>query len=341
MAKLMQDIALLTYSMEMQMQKLVIEPLTDVSMSVGATHLNDNSTADFSGNDQSIIPHLVIIDGLDECKGTQVQSRIITMLSSIVNMQSMHIQFLITSRPELKIRNTFSSTDHSVWTGLVLDDHYDPDKDINKYLQSEFSAIKRNHTLATSLSNDFNWPSQNDIGTLVKRSSGQFIYASSVIKYIHNDHRNPKQRLSTIIDLHPAGDLKGSPYAELDALYYFILLTATENMEDHKIMTSIFQAKLYTYDTTSQPKSVLGLSNFLGIDREALRLSLADLHSIMIIPDSDDSEIKFLHASFSDFLMDTQDQSNFSLQRKMHMSLLDIFAFLSFNTFSNLKKLMK
>ncbi|KAF8990208.1 hypothetical protein BDQ17DRAFT_1224530, partial [Cyathus striatus] len=112
---------------------------------------------------------LVIIDGLDECKDLQVQSRIITMIANIANHHSVPLQFLIVSRPELKIRNTFSSTDCSIWIKLVLDDHYKPDKDIETYLCSQFSV---------------NWPSQEDISTLVAKSSGQFIYASTVMKYI-------------------------------------------------------------------------------------------------------------------------------------------------------------
>ncbi|KAF8990209.1 hypothetical protein BDQ17DRAFT_1185281, partial [Cyathus striatus] len=70
------------------------------------------------------------------------------------------------------------------------------------------------------------------------------------------------------------------------------------------------------------PKSVLELSELFGIDVDTLRLSLTDLHSIMITPDSDDSEIRVSHASFSDFLKDPSRSKKFFIAKEMaHASL--------------------
>ncbi|KAF8986854.1 hypothetical protein BDQ17DRAFT_1548354 [Cyathus striatus] len=160
-SQLKQDSAVLTYAMEIQMQKLVIEPLQH-AMSLGCS--DDHSTSGIGG----VMPHLVIIDGLDECKEPHVQSRIINMIAEISNSQSSYFQFLIASRPELEIRTTFDSMDNLTWTGLVLNDDYDPDKDIKTYLQSEFSAIKRKHILKNVLQNGADWPSLEDISTLTK-----------------------------------------------------------------------------------------------------------------------------------------------------------------------------
>ncbi|KAF9000887.1 hypothetical protein BDQ17DRAFT_1245118 [Cyathus striatus] len=113
---------LLSHSMEVQMQNLVINPLKNL-------HLNANTF------DISHFPHLVISDGLDECRKPEIQSRILKMITGAVSNPLLHICFLIVSRPELEIRTTFSDPlVSSLCIPLVLDDKYDPDTDIETYL---------------------------------------------------------------------------------------------------------------------------------------------------------------------------------------------------------------
>ncbi|KAF8992209.1 hypothetical protein BDQ17DRAFT_1432527 [Cyathus striatus] len=288
-SQIQQDEALLTYSMEIQMERLIIEPLDYVRTHTNVENTKSHSTSQV-GIHHSNVPHLVVIDGLDECKNPTVQSRIIKIIAGALQEKSMYFQFLITSRPELEIRNTFSSMDSSEWTGLVLDDSYNPDKDIKTYLPHEFSTIKRTHTLKKTLSNDVNWPSQKDLKTLVNRPSGQFIYASTVMKYISNNRQDPRHSLLTIIELkHGESRKKSSPYTELDALYTFILFTATDQIQEYELISSVFQALLFL--SGSSIKSSQSLSGFLGKEVDTLRLSLVDLHSLMVIPDSNESEI--------------------------------------------------
>ncbi|KAF8988265.1 hypothetical protein BDQ17DRAFT_1257811, partial [Cyathus striatus] len=132
------------------------------------------------------IPHLIIIDGLDECSKPIIQARIINMLASALSHSDIHIQCFIASRPELEIRNVFNYTFVSeISTQLDLDNKYDPEKDIKTYLLSGFAAIRREHIIGSwGLSEEINWPSKEVIWTLVQRSSKQFIYALTVIKYV-------------------------------------------------------------------------------------------------------------------------------------------------------------
>ncbi|KAF8981172.1 hypothetical protein BDQ17DRAFT_1242457 [Cyathus striatus] len=55
------------------------------------------------------IPHLVVIDGLDECNGTEEQSRIITTIGDILSNLPTHLQFLIASHPEWEICKALNS----------------------------------------------------------------------------------------------------------------------------------------------------------------------------------------------------------------------------------------
>ncbi|KAF8989293.1 hypothetical protein BDQ17DRAFT_1257017, partial [Cyathus striatus] len=91
--QMQQDPGILKHSMEIQMQRLILQPLswleTDVMNVIQDSH----------------IPYLVVIDGLDECQDCQMQSRIITVISSILVQLPLAVDllFLITSRPEFEI----------------------------------------------------------------------------------------------------------------------------------------------------------------------------------------------------------------------------------------------
>ena len=64
------------------------------------------------------------------------------------------------------------------------------------------------------------WPSLDIVYTLVKKTSGQFIYASTVTKFVASIRHQPADRLDIILGLRaPRNEL---PFAELDALYMHI-----------------------------------------------------------------------------------------------------------------------
>ncbi|KAF8986771.1 hypothetical protein BDQ17DRAFT_1259255, partial [Cyathus striatus] len=148
-----------------QMHALIIEPFSYVK------------------SEGSVTARLIIIDGLDECLIRKDQAEIIEAIAKSLSMNSgSHLRVLLASRPEVEIRQAFN-TDivSSLCTRLVLDDTFNPKKDIELYVKSLFEALKRHHTLHSTLS--VSWPSDNAIGKIVEKSSGQFIYASTVMSY--------------------------------------------------------------------------------------------------------------------------------------------------------------
>ncbi|KAF9001689.1 hypothetical protein BDQ17DRAFT_1400265 [Cyathus striatus] len=115
-------------------------------------------------------PRLIIIDGLDE--------------------------LFLTSRPEVEIRQAFNEDSiSSICTQLALDDTFDPDKDIEFFVRSCFQSLKRHHILNSIL---VSWPDDEDIDTIVLKSSGQFIYASTVVHYVSDSRHDPRKRLDFV-----------------------------------------------------------------------------------------------------------------------------------------------
>ena len=63
---------------------------------------------------------------------------------------------------------------------IVLDEKHAPSDDIRRYLVDEFFRILTKRNISSI-------PSDTDIDHLVSKASGQFIYASTVIKFIDDD----------------------------------------------------------------------------------------------------------------------------------------------------------
>ncbi|KAJ7136934.1 hypothetical protein C8R44DRAFT_552986, partial [Mycena epipterygia] len=153
------DPAIVDKSLSIQVQKLIIEPWQQINPSPRA---------------------VVIIDGLDECDGQNVQQEILRSICSAIHAMKLPIRFLIASRPEPQISEMFHVP--------PLDDLHRPVnihqsfEDVRKYLSDEFARIHREHS-ATMARVSKPWPTAQNIKHLVLKSSGYFIYASTVIKF--------------------------------------------------------------------------------------------------------------------------------------------------------------
>jgi len=123
---------------------------------------------------------LVIIDGLDECFQPKVQQNIIEVLGNAQWQHQQPLIFLFASRPEQHIYLAFSiGVLPNVTTRIALDEFYLPDKDIQLFLTDKFQEIKSTLRLRAYI--PLHWPLPDVLNQLVKKSSGQFIYASTVI----------------------------------------------------------------------------------------------------------------------------------------------------------------
>ncbi|PPQ89751.1 hypothetical protein CVT25_014195 [Psilocybe cyanescens] len=246
-------------------------------------------------------PNLIIIDGLDECKGADVQNTILNIISNALQQHRSALPFslLISSRPEYHLTASFSVAPlHSLTFRLVLDDIYEPDDDIRLYLTNSFRDIRETHVMCTHLPDS--WPSEEDIAKLVAKLSGQFIYAATVIRYVSSSQCNPLDQLDVIQGLHPVNDDR--PYAQLDSLYINIL-SGVKNVE---VVLQILGMAFVLTDNTDYsivPLAVNNLEKFMQLTPGSVRLLLIDMLSVVDTSDHN-KPIKFLHASFSDFLID-------------------------------------
>src|SRR5690606_25113908 len=87
------------------------------------------------------------------------------------------------------------------------------------------------------------WPSEYVIAELVQKSSGHFIYPSTVIRYLQLARVNPEVALQSILELYTPKDPISQPLGQLDALYTHILQTAIR--DPHSGTFDILQLLLY------------------------------------------------------------------------------------------------
>jgi len=213
------DPALFSCSIQAQIEALIIKPLNAVATdeTLAPTLLSH--------------PRLIILDGLDECRATS-QTHVLNALSTAVKQLHIPLCFLIASRPEHDIRQAFNDRNSlgSLSFSIALDDAYQADDDIQVFLQSTFDEIKRKHPSRGHF--PISWPSVEDIRRLVRKSSGQFIFASTVAKYVNSHRHWPPDRLKIIFGQSAPG--QETPFAELDSLYHLILSSVadTEKLED-------------------------------------------------------------------------------------------------------------
>ena len=92
---------------------------------------------------------------------------------------------------------------------------------------SKFQDIRDRHPSRADL--PYSWPSNEEVERIVQKSSGQFIYASTVIKFIDSHRHWPPDRLDIIFGISPRG--KTTPFAEMDSLYVHILKSASDNID--------------------------------------------------------------------------------------------------------------
>jgi hypothetical protein len=309
-----EDHSLLSRSLETQLEALIVKPLELLRSQIRkllelgkqqpviSAGISANISADII-NDIDFLrshPKFIILDGLDECGDSTSHQSVLRLILAAISKYNLPFFFLIASRPEQKIREAFNESAMGRLTvRLALDDKYLPDKDIRTFLVSKFQDIKKRHPSGASLPL---WPPKNDIERLVQKSSGQFIYASTVIKFIDSHRHWPPDRLDIIFGLLPRG--KTTPFAEIDALYSYILSAASDNIE--KIL-DIFIVLLFLQISHSEwKKSVQFLESFLSYRTGEIFMVLSDMHSIISVPfpHQQDMAPRFLHASLGDFLVD-------------------------------------
>ena len=231
---------------------------------------------------------LVVIDGVDECTPDRDQMLFLMLIGDALAKTHIPLRFLICSRPEPHIQEVFEAEDMTGITQAVsLNDQFKPDDDIRRYLEDEFARIRAQHKLFKL---SLEWPPRTTIDQLVSKSSGQFIYASTVVKFVDDIYADPRERLDIVLNTHPVNST--SPFAELDHLYIQIL----SQQPNIRLLRDLFALII----ALRNPK-IKFVCRRLRIREEQLECKLLRLRSLVHISHPD---ITTYHLSLHDFFLD-------------------------------------
>ncbi|KDR78760.1 hypothetical protein GALMADRAFT_1268043 [Galerina marginata CBS 339.88] len=274
-----QDPSIFGRALQTQFQKLIARPLRYLAVKDGTQGLP--------------FPQLIVIDALDECHDPKVQRYILNIINEEFQRHpNPSLLFVITSRPEEHLRMSFCAGNIAPMISRVsLEDYFGSYDDIRVFLLNKFNEIRQEHPLNAFIPQT--WPPQEVIKNLVRKSSGQFVYAATVIEYVSSIQHRPTDRLDIILGLAPPdGEL---PFSELDALYKHVFSSITNIPAALHILSAVL-----LMDLKLSPEMV---ENFLFLKPGDVQLYLTGLASVIDFHDRQ-KEIKVLHASLSDFLLD-------------------------------------
>ncbi|TFK25099.1 hypothetical protein FA15DRAFT_372356 [Coprinopsis marcescibilis] len=239
-------------------------------------------------------PHVIIIDGLDECMDEKQQAAILKAIDKSLEARKLPFKVFIASRPETVIRKYFAGIGTNRVRRIHLDEDYDAASDIKLYLKSWFNTIRVENNIEEA------WPTESQIKLLVDNSSGQFIYASTVIKYVNDRSRQPEARLREVLQANVEhGGV--NPLSPLEALYMSILKRCPDPMKSAMALRVIHRVERDTSIIAAK-----AVNHFLGWGLRDWARVFDSLHSLLSIPpfETDDPKAvyKVYHKSLLDFL---------------------------------------
>ncbi|KAF8988115.1 hypothetical protein BDQ17DRAFT_1435194 [Cyathus striatus] len=200
---------------------------------------------------------------------------------------------------------------------LVHDD--ESDNDIRLYLADKFAHVRSKHY------RDYrerlqHWPHKSDIDWLADRSTGYFIYASTVVKFIDNDMENPALQLKYILRrLNTEVSSESSPYEEIDKIYLNYTTVLTKASQD--VCADVEAViKLLAIYASNEPGLIEAQTN-RSIAARAIQVNedlIVRIHrrmrSIIVPIDAKSQHMGFLHKSFLDYLHDPTRSGPFCIE---------------------------
>ena len=261
------------------------------------SQLQDLIVTPLSSTDISCV---IVIDALDECIDDQPASALLSVLGRYVkNLPS--VKIFITGRPETRIRSGFRLPLLEPLTQIFLLHGIElakVDEDIRLYLQEKLVAVAKRRS-------DFDlsdpWPCEEDLKILTKKSSGLFIFASTLARFIESEYHEPMEQLRLIVNSPDSTIHEGR--AGIDPLYAQVLEHAFLDAKDATVFVN-FRRVVGAVILAFNPLSRTQIAKILDINPSLISATLRHLHSVFLIPNEGFKAIRVFHKSFPDFMQD-------------------------------------
>ncbi|KAJ3561932.1 hypothetical protein NP233_g9887 [Leucocoprinus birnbaumii] len=300
------DPLLLAKNRATQFKKLIVEPFQEI-MALDSSAIDN--------------PLLMILDGLDECKGCEAQCELVQLiLDHVRHFRHFPLVWLLLSRPEWHLKTLISDVDFpTIFEKREISVDDEAIADARRLIEGELAKVRVHHPYLPS-----DWPAKVDVDLLCKAASGHLGYASFMARFISDKElADPERQL--LICIRVASGLgvdqgtRINPLEALDRLYHRVLIDVPTNALPTAM--KIFSAIQYT--TLRYAKDH---ASFLFLTKSQLYQALRQLHAVIYVPPTNEAtsqRLRFFHASFSDFLFDPIRSGKFHLsQRTMYYDIV-------------------
>lgn len=269
-------------------------------------------------------PRVIMVDGVDECleprkqcQDVEKQREVLRVLHWTLNQLPISFALLIASRPENHIQSVFDIVIKDASSQIMLNDSHNADTDIRRFYDDKFREIQNHHPLRSYLPSS-EWPSKDTLYQLVNRACGQFIYASTVVKFVGASKKNPLNQLNAIFDVNVRG--KTRPFQVLDLLYSTIFLEINE--DDLPATLRVLGILLLGRSNQSAVVSPTTFpptfwDRFLGLQQGEVERLMLGLESVLSIHGPNGESFRFYHASLQDFLFDSSRSGSFYIDKSL------------------------
>lgn len=269
---------------------------------------------------QSSSHFLMLLDGLDECKGEREQCMILGIISYFtMTYPNAPLFWVISSRPEAHIttflsRAKVSSSYEKEEVSITSDEAC---RDVECFLRTELERIRAAYP-ATSLYPQ--WPLESHFIKLAAAAKGFFAFGAAVTRFIGDPtYGNPVSQLQIILDIVDNTSLgqpdtgAAQPMAQLDALYDYVLSQVPPGAWPDT-------RNLLSYLVYGRPiiPTFAFLCEWLGLTPDAAYGAVHRLHSVLNVPPphrAAQAPITFYHKSFKDYLSNPGRSGTLSLTR--------------------------
>ncbi|KAF5345079.1 hypothetical protein D9756_011172 [Leucocoprinus leucothites] len=285
-SRIRRDPAITTKSLSKQFEELFVHPLSQIDIT-----------------ESGLEGRVVVVDGLDECRGTMEQRAIIDIITTSARNGTAPFRWFLTSRPEDHlVRSMSSESVSSISVHLELPVSRAIDHEILIFVTNEFKKIREERGLSDS------WPPEEVLSLLVEHAAGLFVFAATIMRFISDDNSfGPQDQLRIVLEflegVSARNDGPGNPLEEMDGFYMLIM----QRIPPKLLETARTILLLRDFDLLWMPLiadySFLSEEQFLGVcaylrSVGSLNLPNGSVGGILGIC------FDFHHASFLDFLKD-------------------------------------
>ncbi|CZR49580.1 uncharacterized protein FPRO_15939 [Fusarium proliferatum ET1] len=252
-----------------------------------------------------IIPSakVIIIDALDECTNLIEASKIIKLLCSLGDLDTLRFRLLVTSRDENLVRKAIENQMHESLQ-LATAFRNDNISDIRSILRLGFEDIRKETEIKHA------WPTHEQFEVILQRSinpSPLFIYAATFLRFLDEgkEMRTSEKRLQWWIDQSPST----ANMSQLEGLYTTVFENLDRNKRDGTSGLLADEEKkdlrtvLVTVVLAAEPLSIEAISSISRVDLGITRGLLKCCRAVLEISDDNQQPVKAVHKSFSDFLL--------------------------------------